>query len=98
MAGPYRVEKATFREGDISWTWQPDARRDVQLRFDLRGFHGARPSAYSVLRTAKGENKFSPVLAGAVRGIYPMGVLFTLAPEPEASARITPDWSVKNIR
>ncbi len=27
-----------------------------------------------------------------------MGVLFTLAPEPEESARITPDWSVKNIR
>ena len=27
-----------------------------------------------------------------------MGVLFTLALEPEESARITPDWSVKNIR
>ena len=27
-----------------------------------------------------------------------MGVLFTLALAPEESARITPDWSVKNIR
>jgi hypothetical protein len=26
---------------------------------------------------------------------YPMGVLALLAPEPEVSTRITPDWSVK---
>ena len=28
----------------------------------------------------------------------PIGVLFTVAPEPDEFARITPDWSVKNIR
>jgi hypothetical protein len=26
---------------------------------------------------------------------YPIGVLVALAPEPEVSTRITPDWSVK---
>ena len=33
----------------------------MQSRFDLRGVHGEqRPSVYWVLKTANGENKFSP--------------------------------------
>jgi hypothetical protein len=74
------------------------SRRDVQLRFDLRGVHGPETAGLFGAENDKKGRISPPLLSLRPGGIYPIGVLFTLAPAPEASARITPDWSVKNIR